>query len=81
MQSLTDTKLTIYGEQFTSRMLIGSALYPSPEVMQAAIATSGAEIVTVSLRRQQTKQRVMTFGRLSKRWGYESYQTRLAVTA
>ncbi|KJY83042.1 thiazole synthase [Pseudoalteromonas piscicida] len=69
MQSLTDTKLTIYGEQFTSRMLIGSALYPSPEVMQAAIATSGAEVVTVSLRRQQTQQAGDDFWSLIKEMG------------
>jgi thiazole synthase len=32
--------------------MIGSALYPSPSVMQSAIRASGAEIVTVSLRRE-----------------------------
>ena len=37
---------------FTSRLLIGSALYPSPTIMQDAIRASGAEIVTVSLRRE-----------------------------
>ena len=45
-------KLTIYGEQFDSRLLIGSALYPSIESMKSSIITSGAEIVTLSLRRQ-----------------------------
>jgi len=39
-------------QSFQSRLLIGSALYPSPSIMQAAINASGAEIVTVSLRRQ-----------------------------
>lgn len=42
--------------QVNSRLMIGSALYPSPEVMQSAIAASGAEIVTVSLRRQTAGQ-------------------------
>ncbi|MBX2810012.1 MAG: thiazole synthase [Cellvibrionaceae bacterium] len=36
-----------------SRLLIGSALYPSPAIMQQAIQASAAEVVTVSLRRQQ----------------------------
>src|SRR6202043_1839798 len=40
-----------YGKSFSSRLLIGSALYPSPAIMQAAIRASGAGIVTVSLRR------------------------------
>jgi len=44
--------LTFYGKAFTSRLMIGSALYPSPSVMQSAIRASGAEIVTVSLRRE-----------------------------
>lgn len=42
----------IGGKQLTSRMLQGSALYASPEIMSQAIEASGAEIVTVSLRRQ-----------------------------
>jgi thiazole synthase len=44
--------VTFYGKSFTSRLLIGTALYPSPAVMQQAIRASGAEIVTVSLRRE-----------------------------
>ena len=44
--------LTLYGKTFTSRLLVGTALYPSPAVMQQAIRASGAGIVTVSLRRE-----------------------------
>ncbi len=39
-------------KSFTSRVMIGSALYPSPKVMKEAIKASGSQIVTVSLRRQ-----------------------------
>lgn len=45
-------KLTIYGTELNSCLLIGSALYPSPAVMNEAIKASGAEVVTLSLRRQ-----------------------------
>lgn len=45
-------RLELYGCHFGSRLLIGSALYPSPDVMRDAIRASGAEIVTVALRRQ-----------------------------
>src|SRR5215218_3401851 len=44
--------LTLYDKPFASRLLVGSALYPSPKIMQDAIRASGAEIVTVSLRRE-----------------------------
>jgi thiazole synthase len=44
--------LNFYGKTFSSRLLIGSALYPSPAIMQDAIRASGANIVTVSLRRE-----------------------------
>jgi len=44
--------LNFYGREFTSRLLIGTALYPSPAIMQGAIRASGAQIVTVSLRRE-----------------------------
>lgn len=39
------------GRQLQSRLLIGSARYPSHEVMCDAIRASAAEVVTVSLRR------------------------------
>lgn len=46
----------LYGKSFSSRLLIGTALYPSPQVMRDAITASGAQIVTVSLRRQAPAQ-------------------------
>ncbi|MEE8058067.1 MAG: thiazole synthase [Pseudomonadales bacterium] len=42
----------IADKTLNSRLLIGSALYPSPQIMIDAIKASGAEVVTVSLRRQ-----------------------------
>ena len=44
--------LNFYGREFPSRLLVGTALYPSPAIMQGAIRASGAQIVTVSLRRE-----------------------------
>jgi thiazole synthase len=44
--------MKLYGHEIGSRLLIGTALYPSPAVMREAIRASGAEIVTVSLRRE-----------------------------
>ena len=40
--------------QFTpqSRFLLGTAGYPSPDILHQAINASGAEIITVSLRRE-----------------------------
>jgi thiazole synthase len=43
--------LTIAGRTFTSRLLMGTGKFPSPEVMAAALDASGSEIVTVALRR------------------------------
>nr|WP_315489386.1 thiazole synthase [uncultured Rhodoferax sp.] len=40
------------GRTLQSRFLLGTAGYPSPAVMQQAIAASGAQVVTVGLRRQ-----------------------------
>ncbi|MDI1431062.1 thiazole synthase [Polyangium sorediatum] len=41
-----------YGRTFESRLLLGTARYPSPEALGQAVARSGAQIVTVSLRRE-----------------------------
>lgn len=43
---------TLYGKAFSSRLMLGTALYPSPAIMQQAVRASGAQVVTVSLRRQ-----------------------------
>lgn len=43
--------LTIAGRQFRSRLMIGTGKFSSPEAMADALAASGAEIVTVALRR------------------------------
>jgi thiazole synthase len=42
----------LYNREFSSRLLIGTALYPSPRIMQGAIRAAGSQIVTVSLRRE-----------------------------
>lgn len=43
-----------YGADLTSRLMLGTAQYPSPAVLRAAIAASGAGVITVSLRREGT---------------------------
>ncbi|MDJ0035538.1 thiazole synthase [Pantoea allii] len=35
-----------------SRFLLGTAGYPSPDILQQAVSASGADIITVSLRRE-----------------------------
>jgi thiazole synthase len=40
-----------------SRLLLGTAQYPSPETMQEAIRASGTELVTVSIRRHTPEDR------------------------
>ena len=49
--------LTLYGKDFASRLLLGTAQYPSPESLKQAVKASGAEIVTVSLRRESARAR------------------------
>lgn len=44
--------LRLYGTTISSRLLLGTAQYPSPAILIDAITASGAEIVTVSLRRE-----------------------------
>lgn len=48
--------LSIYGESLDSRLLIGSALYPSPQIMKQAILASGSQVVTLSLKRQNPNE-------------------------
>lgn len=43
--------LVIAGRPFSSRLMIGTGKFPSAAALRAAIAASGADIVTVALRR------------------------------
>jgi thiazole synthase len=45
------TPLVIAGREFRSRLLVGTGKYPSNAVMLDAIEASGAEVVTVAVRR------------------------------
>src|SRR5919106_2267114 len=46
-----DDPFLLGGETFTSRLLLGTGGAPSLSVLERAIRTSGAEVVTVALRR------------------------------
>jgi len=44
-------KLIIANKEFNSRLIVGTSRYPDPKTMLEAIDASGAEMVTVSIRR------------------------------
>src|SRR6056297_2585506 len=44
--------VTFYGTQVQSRLMLGTALYPSPAILEQAFRRSGAGIATVSVRRE-----------------------------
>jgi thiazole synthase len=49
--------LKLYGASFSSRLLLGTAQYPSPDILRQAVEASRAEIVTMSLRRESARAR------------------------
>lgn len=49
--------LSFYGTNLASRLLLGTAQYPSPAVLAEAVKASKAGIVTVSLRRELARGR------------------------
>jgi thiazole synthase len=46
-----------YDVQLKSRLMLGTARYPSPAILMDAIKASNAEVVTVSLRRESSNER------------------------
>src|ERR1700759_3532356 len=48
---LVNQPLVIAGRDFTSRLILGTGKFSAPEAMRDALAASGAEMVTVALRR------------------------------
>ena len=51
VETLRDTPFTIGGRTFHSRLMVGTGKYQDNETMVRAVAASGAEIVTVAVRR------------------------------
>jgi thiazole synthase len=45
--------LKVYDKTYLSRLIMGTSRFPSPLLLQQSIKKSGANLVTVSLRRQQ----------------------------
>lgn len=48
---------TLYDVPVRSRLLLGTARYPSPAILTEAVQASGTEVVTVSLRREAAGER------------------------
>jgi thiazole synthase len=46
------TEFVLAGVPLRSRFLLGTAGYPSPQILREAIAASGAQVVTLGLKRQ-----------------------------
>lgn len=57
-----DTPFMLYGETLSSRFLLGTALYPSPQSMRDSIAAAQTAMVTLSLRRQNPSSSGSGFG-------------------
>lgn len=45
--------LVLYGVDIATRLLLGTARYPSPAILAEAVRAARTEIVTVSLRREK----------------------------
>ncbi len=56
MSSHVNASFELAGKTLNSRFFIGSSLYPSPQHMQDAVKVSGAEVITVGLRRLNPKE-------------------------
>src|SRR2546428_2320928 len=48
---MNDTNLVLGGKEFSSRLIVGTGKYSSMDVMKEAHEASGAQIITVALRR------------------------------
>lgn len=49
--------LRLYDVELRSRLLLGTARYPSPSILAEAVKASGTQLVTVSLRRESGGER------------------------
>ena len=71
LEVVKDTPLTIGGRTFRSRLMVGTGKYRDNETMAQAIDASGAEIVTVAVRRvnlDRAQQEGILYHLDPKRW-------------
>src|SRR5437899_2305674 len=61
---LSNQPLVIAGRSFHSRLILGTGKFSSPEAMRDALEASGAEIVTVALRRADLSGRKDPFANI-----------------
>lgn len=62
--------LTLYGTGVTNRLLLGTAQYPSPAVLEQSVRAAKVDIVTVSLRRESANARAgENFWQMVNNWG------------
>src|SRR5690625_4004412 len=60
---------SFYGVELSSRLMLGTARYPSPAILADAIRASGASVATVSLRREGTLKAGQEFWKLVRELG------------
>jgi thiazole synthase len=60
---------TFYGVELQSRLMLGTAQYPSPAVLAEAFRASGAAVATVSLRREGATRAGQGFWELVRELG------------
>ncbi len=53
---MTKTNWSVYGTELSSRLFLGTARYPSPAVVEAAINISQADVITTGLKRQAPRE-------------------------
>jgi thiazole synthase len=50
-----DAPLAVYGVELGSRLFLGTAQYPSPDILARAVRAAAVDVVTVSLRRETAR--------------------------
>lgn len=62
-KQMEDTKLKLGKYEFSSRLFVGTGKYPTMELMSKALEASGAEVVTVAVRRANigTKESLLDY--------------------
>lgn len=66
MNTHNDDALVLYGQRFESRLLLGTARYPSPAALQAAVQRARPAMLTAALRRQGSIEQGKSFWAMLK---------------
>ncbi len=69
-ECMTLDSININDKSYSSRLIMGTSLYPNEKILEKSLELSGTEIITVSIRKTDYRENNSIFDRLKKKYTF-----------